>query len=59
MSELTTCNHCTLKEIRRRAKKAGRKVKLGKDEHGWITVTVGDDAEPCAYFLELTSECVC
>jgi len=61
MSEITRCNYCSLREIKKRAKVKGEKVRIknakdfglgkGKD------VFVND--KKVAWFAELTNHCVC
>lgn len=71
MSELTPCNHCTLKRIRRRAEKEGKKVTL-VGNRGWTTAYVhpkdidiktlsAKQREPyfAASFMALTDYCCC
>lgn len=58
MSELTRCNHCSLKAMRERAEQRGVTVILGRDA-GWITARYSDEAEPSAYFASLTDRCAC
>jgi len=56
MSELTSCNFCTLQVIKRRNK--GKKVTTQRDEDGWIRVFV--DGKPTGTsFMALTDHCVC
>jgi hypothetical protein len=56
MSELTSCNFCTLQDIKRRNK--GKKVTTQRDEDGWIRVFV--DGKPTGTsFMALTDHCVC
>lgn len=59
MSELTRCNHCSLKAMRERAERRGATVILDRDAEGWITARYSDEAEPSAYFMELTNRCAC
>jgi hypothetical protein len=56
MSELTPCNYCTLQRM-----KAKRDVILepADDMPGWTAARYVDEAEPSAYFMELTDSCVC
>ena len=59
MSELTLCNFCQLQRMRKRAKERGVTVKMGQDDHGWVTARYSDEDEPSAYFMELTERCAC
>jgi len=63
MSELTRCNHCSLEDIKRRAKLRKAQVTLkatnDKDLPGWIAVWCSDRKVPVSYFLELPTECAC
>lgn len=52
MSELTSCNYCTLNDIRRRAKRDGKKVEVH-------TNVVYVDGKRVAWFMELTDYCCC
>lgn len=54
MSELTMCNYCSLKSIRRRYK--GKKIKL-KKEDGGISVYINDKF--VAWFMSLSDSCRC
>ena len=58
MSELTKCNHCTLRDMKENAEKRAAAVILGEDD-GWTTARYSDHDEPSAWFLELTDGCVC
>ena len=64
MSDLTQCNYCSLKQIKRNAKEGGKKVEVapatiefeasvGKGVH------VKVDGKIVAWFMELTNHCVC
>uniref|UniRef100_A0A6M3JPA6 Uncharacterized protein n=1 Tax=viral metagenome TaxID=1070528 RepID=A0A6M3JPA6_9ZZZZ len=61
MSELTLCNYCSLQSMKKRAKKEGKKIKLSTtragDMAGWIKVE--EDGKAIAYFMKLSSRCVC
>lgn len=73
MSELTPCNHCSLENIRYRAKKKGFIVTLKLDNHGWTSVYVhppnaklsessdhGNWPEyQAASMMAITDHCVC
>lgn len=59
MSELTTCNYCTLQDIKRRADERGATVSLSKDEYGWTVVQCSDKSKPSAWLMKLTDHCVC
>ena len=61
MSELTLCNFCTLRSLRKNQKGGSRTyVKPGKGEwEGWTVVTQSGQDHPVAYFKELTNHCVC
>ena len=62
MSELTECNYCSLKDMKRRAAARGVEVitEQGRSNMvGWISARYSDQDEPSAYFAQLTSECVC
>jgi len=56
MSELTTCNYCSYREIKERDK--GKKVELRRDEHGWQEVFVAGESAG-VIFMEITDRCVC
>lgn len=58
MSTLTPCNHCTYKDMCRRAADRGAVVVLRQD-NGWVSARYSDRDEPSAYFLELSDGCVC
>jgi len=57
MSELTSCNYCTLQGIKSRAKENGEKVKVVPSRHGGVDVKVND--RQVAWFMELTTYCCC
>ncbi len=62
MSELTQCNYCSLKSIKRRAKEKNQKVvlkpaKKGKYYMGGQDVFV--NGEFVAWFMELSNRCCC
>lgn len=67
MSELTQCNHCTLRDIRARAAKENKTVHVEREplakamamgsDRAWWVVTV--DGEHVASFMELTQGCAC
>lgn len=58
MSELTPCNYCTLRNIKRRLPE-GVIVTTEQDDDGWIAVQRSDEEQPSAWFAELTDHCVC
>jgi hypothetical protein len=72
MSELTPCNYCSLRNIRRRAERKGLNVTLRHEGSG-TTVYIHpsdvtefplrEDGEPdeyfAAWFMALTDHCVC
>ena len=60
MSSVTTCNHCTLKNIRADWPGSVVGVLEEDDEFGvtWLKVVI-DDEPAGVQFLELTDECVC
>jgi len=58
MSELTSCNYCTLQDIKSRAKQKGEKVRVVPNgRHGGVDIKVGD--RQAAWFMELTKYCCC
>jgi len=58
MSELTSCNYCTFKDMRRRAKEDKKKITTKHNkEHGGIDVFV--NGEKRCWFMELTPFCCC
>jgi hypothetical protein len=70
MSELTPCNYCTLKSIKRRAEEGGMTVTLLNGDVYVHPATVaikelssGEDGEReqywRAWFMKLTDHCVC
>lgn len=59
MSELTECNYCVLRGMKRRAAARGVEVVLGTDEHGWVSVRYSDHEKPAAWFMALTDRCAC
>lgn len=61
MSSLTLCNYCTLNQIKSNAEKRGATVTVGQEKESeyWTVVRVSDKDKPVAYFLELTTHCVC
>lgn len=59
MSELTTCNYCTLQSMLRKASKRGATVTLSTTDDGWVSARYSDREEPSAWFKELTRSCVC
>lgn len=65
MSELTRCNYCTLKDIKRKAKKEGKKVIVKRGKHNFEDSFMGPgidvfiDDKKTAWFMELTNHCVC
>lgn len=59
MSELTLCNFCQLRRMRRYAKERGVTVKMGHDDQGWVTARYSDEKEPSAYYREVPERCAC
>lgn len=63
MSELTRCNYCTLRDIKRNAKIHGEVVTVRPAKGGGIEVaTHKPDEDPDSFsvwFMELTDHCVC
>lgn len=63
MSELTSCNFCTLRDMRKRARKRGVIVIVKHHRTGewagWVTATYSDQKAPAEYFVKLTTSCVC
>ena len=59
MSELTPCNHCSLVAITADAEARGATVETHVEPGGWIAVKVSDRDEPVAWFMALTTHCVC
>lgn len=65
MSDLTPCNHCSLRHIEYMAEARGATVAIRHMTHrdgemvGWYEVTVSDEPEPVAFFMELTHGCAC
>ena len=64
MSSLTRCNHCSLEDMKRRAKARGVEVivgreRLGNQKEAWYTARYSDQDEPCAWFMQLTVGCAC
>ena len=64
MGELTSCNYCTLKRVKRQAKEEGKKVvvKPGdwhKSPFGSPGKDIFVDDKKVAWFAELTGHCVC
>ena len=63
MSELTRCSYCTLQDMRRRARIRGvqliTRVEGSGTMRGWTSVRYSNENEPSAYFLQLTTHCVC
>jgi hypothetical protein len=63
MSELTECNYCTLKRIKRDAKEKGKKVQVKRgvetDDSLGRGKDVYVDGEKTVWFWELTDHCVC
>jgi len=58
MSELTPCNHCTLKRIREKAKEEGKKVtRTFNHNYGGFDVFV--DGEKRIWMQEITQSCCC
>ena len=62
MSELTSCNYCTLQDMRRRVRKEGAKI-VTRDDDGWIKTYKVDrnkkETDAGHSFMALTSYCVC
>lgn len=59
MSELTSCNYCSLRRMRLDASSRGVEVIVSVDEHGWIAARYSDRDEPSAWFMEVSNECAC
>ncbi|HET7110147.1 MAG TPA: hypothetical protein VFI41_04705 [Gemmatimonadales bacterium] len=62
MSELTTCNYCTLQRITARAAEDGATVETlpaTGDMEGWVEVRRSDRPDPVGWFLELGDHCGC
>lgn len=65
MSELTACNYCNLRWIRKRAKVEGKKVILRPSRDGWGgTVVLLKDRKTnkekwICWFMELSNNCCC
>ncbi len=67
MSDLTSCNYCTLRRIRAEAKREKKKVKIVTTKYvgemrefksqGGVDILV--DGERVAWLMELTNHCVC
>jgi len=67
MSELTSCNYCSLRAIKARAKKEGKKVKVKPATYegelrkfafqGGVDIFV--DGKKVAWFMELPNHCCC
>lgn len=58
MSELTSCNYCTLQRMKLRAAERGVDLVIEEDD-GWITARYSDQAKPSAHFKALSDSCVC
>lgn len=58
MSELTSCNYCTLLGIKERAKQNKEKVRVVPNAK-WGGVDVKVDGRQSAWFMELTKHCCC
>jgi hypothetical protein len=63
MSELTRCNHCKINDMKRHAEKRGVEL-IVKREHqgemrGWYSARFSDEAEPSAWFMQVTIGCEC
>lgn len=64
---MAECNHCSLRQITRRAEARGATVttrqqtlvEVGLGGDGWIEVRVSDEPEPVAWFTVLTTHFVC
>lgn len=62
MSELTVCNLCTLRHMRREAARRGVELFLTRgagEWEGWWVARYSDQREPSARFLEFSDECCC
>lgn len=63
MSELTSCNYCTLQRIKREARERGERVLLRPAKGGGIEcATHKPNEQPkkfTVWFMELTDHCVC
>lgn len=58
MSELTKCNHCTLRWMKSDARRKGKKVAVRWDlATGMWVVLVG--GEKAAWMLKITKKCAC
>lgn len=61
MSELTKCNHCSLRDMEARAAERGATVIVAvrPGDDNWISARYSDEEEPSAWFKVLTAHCVC
>jgi hypothetical protein len=63
MSELTSCNFCSLRSMKRRAAARGVTVIVKKESEGvmkgWTSARYSDRDKPSAHFMELTDRCAC
>jgi len=65
MSELTPCNHCTLRRMKARSPE--KDFRLQRDDHGWLQVQSRPKGAPevegwtptGSSFMEITDHCVC
>ena len=61
MSEMTRCNFCTLRDLRRRGEEEGYVVELEPSDFGTRAVRVYPDGrrESAVQFWQLSDECAC
>lgn len=63
MSELTTCNYCSLQKMKARAKERGVEVVVAThsfgEMRGWTSARYSNEEEPSHWFMQLTAHCVC
>lgn len=65
MSKLTTCNYCTWKYRKRRAKECGEQIRLGPSKKipGWTAMIKTDKKtgkeKEIGWFIAITDSCVC
>lgn len=64
MSDLTPCNFCSLRQMKREAEKDGATVKTFVVQEpdpmaGWTAAQRSDRDGVGRYFMKLTSECAC
>jgi hypothetical protein len=57
VSELTICNYCSLKDMRRRAKEEGKKVVVKPAQQGGFDVF--KDGERISWMKEISNKCAC